>query len=102
MTTNLPFADWVLERAPRSAVELGAITAGADERTRALIAAYGLALGIVFQHTDDLANHDHAAFAVACHRRISELLDEARAQAAQLCDHAARLALLADWVAGLA
>src|SRR5262249_6533901 len=43
-----------------AAAELGAIAADAGADARARLAAFGMALGIAFQHADDLADGDHA------------------------------------------
>lgn len=85
-----------------AAAELGAIAAGADFATRARLAAYGLALGIAFQHADDLADADHPEHAADARRRLAELIAEATAQLAPFGARAAPLRDLAAWVGSLA
>jgi geranylgeranyl pyrophosphate synthase len=83
-----------------AAAELGALSAGADAQTRGRLAGYGLALGIAFQHADDLADGDHVDFEEPARRRVFELVGEARLSAAPF--PGSILAVLADWVQRLA
>jgi geranylgeranyl pyrophosphate synthase len=85
-----------------ASAELGGIAAGASADVRARLAAYGLALGIAFQHADDLADGDQPAFADVARRRLGELTADAVAQLAPLGDAARPLVRLVEWVgAGL-
>jgi len=85
-----------------ASAELGAIAAGASADVRARLAAYGLALGIAFQHADDLADGDQPGFADVARRRLGELTAEALDALAPLGDAARPLARLVEWVgAGL-
>ncbi len=85
-----------------ASAELGAIAAGAAADTRARLAAYGMALGIAFQHADDLADGDQPAFAEIARRRLAELTAEALTALVPLGDAARPLAQLVRWVgAGL-
>jgi geranylgeranyl pyrophosphate synthase len=81
-----------------AAAELGAIAAGADAAARARLAAYGLALGIAFQHADDLDDRDQPAFEADARRRLDELTREALAALAPFGPAARPLALLAEYV----
>jgi geranylgeranyl pyrophosphate synthase len=74
-----------------AAAELGAISAGADAATRTRLGRWGMALGVAFQHADDLDDGDHAALADAAAARIAEL----RAELADLAAGAPLLDALA-------
>ena len=84
-----------------ASAELGAIAAGASLEVRGRLAAYGLALGIAFQHADDLDDGDFAPHAAEAARRRAELGGEAAAIAAALGPRGAALGELARWVGGL-
>jgi geranylgeranyl pyrophosphate synthase len=85
-----------------ASAELGGIAAGADAETRRRLAGYGLALGIAFQHADDLADGDQPDFAEVAHRRLGELTAEALDALAPLGDGARVLREIVRWVgAGL-
>ena len=85
-----------------AAAELGAVAAGGDAEARLRMSNYGLALGIAFQHADDLADGDQPAFAEVAQRRLAELTGEALAALEPFGDDARPLVLLARWVgAGL-
>jgi len=62
-----------------AAAELGAIAAGAGADARARLAAYGMSVGVAFQHADDLADRDQPAHAPAARRRLAELRADAEA-----------------------
>jgi geranylgeranyl pyrophosphate synthase len=81
-----------------AAAELGAIAAGAAGAARARAADYGLAIGLAFQHADDLDDREHAAHAAAARERWSALTDEALALAAGFGPGGARLGAIARWV----
>jgi geranylgeranyl pyrophosphate synthase len=81
-----------------AAAELGAIAAGAPAAARAALAAYGMELGIAFQHADDLADADHPAYADDARRRLRELGASARAHLAPFGERARPLALLLERV----
>jgi geranylgeranyl pyrophosphate synthase len=74
--------------------ELGAIAGGASGEVRVLMARYGMALGVLFQHADDVADGDHPGFAAEARRRMNELLDEARMVLAPLGERGRMLELL--------
>jgi geranylgeranyl pyrophosphate synthase len=82
-----------------AAAELGAIAAGAGADARARLARFGMALGIAFQHADDLDDGDHAALAGAARARTAELLGEMRALLAPLGAAAGPLVELAERIA---
>ena len=77
---------------------LGALSGGADENTAAQLERYGLALGIAFQHADDILDDDQPALREAAARRIQELTDECRELASIFGDAGAPLVALADWI----
>ncbi len=78
-----------------AAAELGAIAAGAGDDVRARLAAFGMELGIAFQHADDLADADHPEHAPMARRRVAELVAHASALLAPLGDGARPLRLIA-------
>ena len=86
-----------------AATELGAVAAGATGAAREALAAYGMALGIAFQHADDLDDHDFPAHAEAAARRRAQLAGDAVARAQELAPGPATSLLvnLARWVGGL-
>lgn len=81
-----------------AAAELGGVAAGASPEARARLGRYGLALGIAFQHADDLADADHRALAPEARRRIAELVSEARSAVAPFGASARRLVEIAEWI----
>ncbi len=81
-----------------AAAELGAVAAGGGADARARLQRYGMALGIAFQHADDLADGDHPHLAAEARRRVAELGAEARAAIAPLGEAARPLAALVEWV----
>jgi geranylgeranyl pyrophosphate synthase len=78
--------------------ELGAIAAGADAATRSRLARYGLAIGIAFQHADDLDDHDLAHLAAEATARRATLCAEASSIAAALGPRGATLEEVARWI----
>jgi geranylgeranyl diphosphate synthase, type II len=82
-----------------AAGELGAIAAGAGDDARRRLAEYGMALGVAFQHADDVADGDHPELAAAARRRVHELIGEAKQSLHPFGGRAVPLAQLADWVA---
>jgi geranylgeranyl pyrophosphate synthase len=82
-----------------AAAELGGLASGADATTRARLARHGMALGIAFQHADDLADADHAGFAADARRRLAALVADAHAELAPFGDRGEPLRLLADSIA---
>src|SRR5690606_15463487 len=83
-----------------AACELGAIAADGDADARRRLADLGLALGVAFQHADDLDDGEAPAHAARARARRAELGAEAEAIARGLGARGARLAGLARWVAG--
>jgi geranylgeranyl pyrophosphate synthase len=79
-----------------AAAELGAIAGGAAPAVRADLARYGLALGIAFQHADDLDDGEFAALAEAARARRTELCTTAESIATELGSRA--LIDLAQWI----
>ena len=79
-----------------AAAALGALVAGADAERTAALEGYGLALGVAFQHADDLADGDHDALAEAARARAGALLEEARARLSPFGGAAAPLGALAE------
>jgi geranylgeranyl pyrophosphate synthase len=79
-----------------AAAELGGIAAGADAATRRRLADYGLALGIAFQHADDLADGDQPEHAAAAAERLGHHAGLARSACAPLDSRILRE--LASWV----
>jgi geranylgeranyl pyrophosphate synthase len=59
-----------------AAAELGAIAAGASADARARLARFGMALGIAFQHRDDLDDGDHPNLAAEAAHRLRDLRSE--------------------------
>jgi geranylgeranyl pyrophosphate synthase len=82
-----------------AAAELGALSAGADAQTRGRMAGFGMAIGIAFQHADDLADAEHMDFAESARGRVYELVTEAKSACAPYAG--TMLPLLADWVQSL-
>ena len=81
-----------------AAAELGGIAAGADAQAREALAAYGLALGVAFQHVDDLHDRDHPSFEADARRRVPALLADAERALGRFGARASRLVELARWV----
>jgi geranylgeranyl pyrophosphate synthase len=84
-----------------AACELGAIAGGAGAEVRRALADYGMALGIAFQHADDLDDGDFAQHRAAAARRRVELANQAAALADGLGERGALLAEIARWVGGV-
>jgi geranylgeranyl pyrophosphate synthase len=81
-----------------AACELGAIAAGADATTCARLGRYGLAIGIAFQHADDLDDRELAHLAPAAAGRRAALCAEASSIASALGPRGALLAEVASWI----
>ena len=77
---------------------LGALSGGADSETADKLERYGLALGIAFQHADDILDDDQPALREAAAVRIRELTDECRAIAKPHGEQGTVLVALADWI----
>ena len=82
-----------------ASAELGAIAAGASDAIAGSLGAYGLAIGIAFQHVDDRDDGELVEHAAAAAERVRILGDEARAIAAKLGPGATRLIDIAAWFA---
>ncbi len=83
-----------------AACELGAIAGGAGAAERRAMADYGMALGIAFQHADDLDDGDFAQHRDAQVARRGELGRQAAALADGLGPRGGLLAQVARWVGG--
>jgi geranylgeranyl pyrophosphate synthase len=84
-----------------AACEIGAIAGGAPASLRRLLADYGMALGVAFQHADDLDDGDFAQHRPAQATRRAELGRRAADLARGLGDRGALLADVARWVGGV-
>jgi len=84
-----------------AACELGAIAGGAGPPARRLMAEYGMALGIAFQHADDLDDGDFAQHRAAQATRRRELGQQAADLATSLGGRGDLLAEVARWVGGI-
>ena len=80
-----------------AAAELGAITAGAPAVTASALGAYGMAIGIAFQHADDRDDGELVEHAATATERIRTLGEQARTIAAELGPRASRLVEIAAW-----
>ncbi|MFL5308347.1 MAG: polyprenyl synthetase family protein [Polyangia bacterium] len=76
----------------RSALEVGALAAGASPQAVTILARYGEAYGIAFQHADDRDDAEHDQHAAAARARLQALVTEACALVAPLGPAGARLA----------
>lgn len=83
-----------------AAAELGAIAAGQAPEVCARLGRYGMAIGIAFQHADDLDDQEFAQYAAQATARMVELCGEARAIAREL--RAEKLEAIAAWIAARA
>ncbi|HUS63396.1 MAG TPA: polyprenyl synthetase family protein [Kofleriaceae bacterium] len=81
-----------------AAAELGAIAAGAPPPHRAALAAWGLSIGIAFQHADDLDDGDFSALAADAATRRRQLGEDALSALTSLGPSAALLADVTRWV----
>ncbi len=79
-----------------AAAEHGAIAAGASDELRARLRRFGMALGVAFQHADDVDDGDFPQLADAGRRRVAELGGEMRELLAPLGDRALALRALAQ------
>ena len=84
-----------------AAAELGAIAAAASAETIRSLREYGIALGVAFQHADDLDDGELAELAEQAATRRQQLGEEAVAAIAPLGERGALLVELARWVAGI-
>lgn len=74
--------------------------AAADDQQA--LSEYGEALGLAFQHADDILDDEHRHLAEATAARLAELLERARARAARFGEAGLALRGLADLVEGYA
>jgi geranylgeranyl pyrophosphate synthase len=84
-----------------AACELGAIAGDAGAPERRALADYGMALGIAFQHADDVDDAEFVDHRAAAAERRVELARQAIGRLGWLGPRAALLADLASWVGGL-
>lgn len=78
--------------------ELGAIAAGADTNARQSLANYGMAVGVAFQHADDLDDGDFPAQAARAQTRRMQLADSATNELSCFGESAALLRGFAQWI----
>jgi geranylgeranyl pyrophosphate synthase len=83
-----------------AAAELGGIAGGAPLAARRSLAACGLAIGIAFQHADDLDDGDFVQHAAEAARRRAELSHHAEMLATSLGSRGRLLADIARWIGG--
>ena len=83
-----------------ASAELGGICAGVDDRRRAVLAEYGMAIGTAFQYADDLDDGDFPALAAQAASRRTELGRTAITLAETLPSPGV-LIELARWISGL-
>jgi len=84
-----------------AACELGAIAGGAGAPERQALSDYGMAVGIAFQHADDLDDGDFARHRVHAEARRAELAGQAIDLLARFGGRGELLADLARWVGGI-
>ena len=77
--------------------ELGAIAAGAEKHREAM-ANYGMALGVAFQHADDLDDGDFPENLEEAQRRRKQLAAQAEDSLAPLGNSAAELRDIVQWI----
>lgn len=82
-----------------ASVELGGIAAGAPDEVCRRLRAYGGAIGVAFQHADDVDDDEVAGRADRARRRRRELAGEALEHIEPLGPAALLLADLARWIA---
>ncbi|MEM9488781.1 MAG: polyprenyl synthetase family protein [Myxococcota bacterium] len=85
-----------------AAVELGGIAGGASAEQRTVLARYGMAVGVAFQHADDRDDQDFAAFRQRAGERMAALTGEAEKLALGLGPEAHMLLEFARWMGSLA
>jgi geranylgeranyl pyrophosphate synthase len=81
-----------------AAALLGALAGGATETQTMALFDYGRFLGLAFQHADDLADGEHAAFAAQARTRLAELRAATKRALAPFGERGALLDALADHV----
>ena len=82
----------------RAAAAVGGHLGGASPDQQASLSEYGEALGLAFQHADDILDGEHRHLGEATARRLDELLGRARELAARFGDRGEPLGGLADLV----
>ncbi len=85
-----------------ASAELGAIAAGAPRAACEALGAYGLAIGIAFQHADDRDDGELVEHAAAAAARMRELCERARASLVSAGVRTGHLHELAAWFASRA
>jgi geranylgeranyl pyrophosphate synthase len=83
-----------------ASAELGAIAARAPQAARDSLRAYGMAIGVAFQHADDSDDDELPGLAERAYHRRRELAFEALDATGRLADPTL-LAELARWIGGL-
>lgn len=81
-----------------AACELGACAAGASDQRTATLGRYGLAVGVAFQHADDLDDGDFPEQAARAKERRHLLAQEAEGQLADLGAKADLLRSFSQWI----
>ncbi len=84
-----------------AACELGAIAGGGGVAERQALAEYGMAIGIAFQHADDLDDGDFARHREQAEARRAELAGQAIALLSSFGPRGDLLADVARWVGGI-
>ncbi|MCP4445936.1 MAG: polyprenyl synthetase family protein [Myxococcales bacterium] len=78
--------------------ELGATASGADVGRVATMGRYGMAVGVAFQHADDLDDGDFPEQAARAKERRRQLARDAEAELESLGEDAALLRSFAQWI----
>lgn len=81
-----------------AACELGAIAAGASEEKCKALGRYGMAIGVAFQHADDLDDGDFPQYSPRAQERRLELAKLAREELSILDKPARLLEEIAQWL----
>lgn len=85
-----------------AAAAVGALCGGGAPEAVQTLRGFGFDLGLAFQHADDLADGEHAAFGADARRRAKELCARAARTAERFGERGRPLAALAERVARLA
>ena len=83
-----------------AAAELGALAGGADLAERSALSTFGLELGLMFQHADDLSDGDRPDTMAESRRRLKVLSARLADAAAARGERGTLLGLLVKWVSG--
>jgi len=83
----------------RAAAVVGGLLGGADEATLDALDHYGAALGVAFQHRDDLLDQSHPEVEIAQRARLQELCATAASKVARCGPRGVILTALAEAIA---